>query len=643
MLAGRRYRGKGANGELSSREVRHGVALRAVSCRTRGEEEFFLDVRCLHDAALEGDITLRAHGERGLTAHCVLRASSDVRLPAGCDAWVESQFIVRFPAAMRTLYVDCVSMSSGAVLCRQRFEYGFWHDRLLREFYAQACNPFADAWYPQWLDAHRASDETLEAQRETRFGFEPLVSLVVPVYRTPPSFLRAMLDSVIAQSYANWELVVVNASPDDDGVAETLASYDDARIVVLDHPENDGINGNTNFGIAHSRGDYVGFLDHDDFIESDLLFEYVCAINRHDRPSMLYCDEDSFSMRDGFVLPMFKPDMNIDLLYSNNYLLHLLMVSRDVIEHVTCAPDQANGAQDYDLTLKAYEHSRRVVHVPRVLYHWRIHEASSNAGNDVAKPYVNDGCKAALDAHFAREGLEAHAQDTDVPYVYRCVPEDSRPVACACVLADDVASRNLLAREADTELVLLGASDIAGIEPGKLETLGAYFLREDMGVLAPRLICPDGLSCTQWLVLRQDGSLTHMGHDLPALDGGYNGRFHRPCDVTAVDGSCMVVRREDFLALGAYDESFQTLEYACVDLCLRYRQDGKLVAFTPFVSLEHGQPIIDTIMGRPDAWSQAAKHDRELLNERWSQLYAQGDPLLNPNLDQASPYFVLGH
>lgn len=628
---------------LSDRELKHGAALRIASCCTHGEQEYFIDFRCFYFPQLEGDFDIRVRADGMIPVQARFRASALVQNQRDGSELKEAQFIARVSRDYKTLYVDCIQKSTGLVVDRLTVPSTIWSKKLLEEFYKRACNPFADVSYGAWLAEHRASQRELDEQRRTSFQNGPLFSLISPVYKTPEKYLRSMIDSVVEQSYVNWELIIVNASPDDCKVQDVLALYDDARIRVINHPENDGINGNTNFGIAAARGDYVGFIDHDDFIEPDLLFEYAYAINSNDDVAMLYCDEDSFKEDKGYSLPMFKPDMNIDLLYSNNYLLHLLMVSRDVIENTSRAPEQTNGAQDYDLTLKAYEYSPNIVHVPRVLYHWRIHEKSSNAGNNIAKPYVNNGCVAALNDHFCRTGIDVTVCETQIPYVYKCVPNISEDSLCAQILCDNGAMRNAAAQEASESLILFGMKDTVPLDDDSVQTVSAYFARNDIGMVAPRLMCPDGLSCAQWVVLRDDMRLTYMGYDLPSSDGGYNGRFHRPCDVTAVDGACFMVRRQEFLELGGYDESFQTLVYATVDLCLRYQKRGKLVLFTPFALFEHKQDIVETLMKRPKSYYSKIEHDRLLLKDRWFGVVGINDSLYNANLDDKSPYYLIKH
>lgn len=635
--------------DVTEREARQGVAIRFAASATYGEELFYLDIRCLFSAAFAGDYELVTKGERDKKPRVFERSCTKIAPPGAAKAggdWYEAQYIVELPRDFGTLYADFRHKSSGRIIVRTRADRSIWGNQLIAAYYQKVRNPFVDERYGEWLAAQRLTPLQLEAQRRRVFEHEPLISLVTPAYSTPPSFLRTMIDSVCAQTYTKWELVIVNASPGDKGMREVLESYEDKRIRVLDHPENDGINGNTNYGIVACRGDYIGFIDHDDFIEPDLLFEYVLAINAHDGVDLLYCDEDSYEEKRGFTLALFKPDANLDLLYSNNYVVHLLMVSRDVIDRTLRSGDAMNGAQDYDLTLQAFHMGGKIVHIPKTLYHWRIHERSTNDGNTEAKPYTNKTGANALEANFFRRGLDMRVEETDVPFAYRCISNRDHTNTYVAPIVDEIsctgiALRNRRAQDSQGEYLLF-ASPSTSVEFGeKLGSLLGFFEREEVGVVAPRLVNPDGLVAQTGLVIRRDAHVTFMGHDLPASDGGYAGRFHRPCNFSAVSGDCCMMRRSDFLELGGYCEDFKTLLYASVDLCLRYIESGKLVVYTPFVSFEHIQRTIDLIGKRSLEQSVALAHDRILLKDRWPGRIGKSDPLFNPHLDETNPYFCL--
>ncbi len=635
---------------VTRNEARKKAALRFAASATYGEETYFLDIRCLYFSGLKDDIELVVKGERGklplkvsFRSRIKIASPDETRSPAH---WYEEQYIVELPADFGTVYADCRQISTGHALVHTRADKSLWNNALIARYYEQIKNPFADDQYEDWLYEHRLTVDQIILQRKETFEQMPLMSLVSPVYCTPPEYLHMMIDSVLMQTYANWELVIVNACPSDEDVQAVLAQYKDERIRVIDHPENDGINGNTNCGIAACKGDFIGFIDHDDWIEPDLLYEYVKAINEHDGVDLLYCDEDSFEEGDGFKLALFKPDANLDLLYSNNYVVHLLMVSRSIIEQTKRSGSEVNGAQDYDLTLQAFRLGESIIHVPKTLYHWRVHELSTNDGNTGAKPYTNKTGARALEIDFKRRGIEAKVEETDVPYAYRCTfatthSRDDIAIITDCDSASTISTRNEKALNSSAKFLFF-ASPCTEIErETDFETMLGYFERKEVGMVAPRLVCPDGLVAQTGLVLRRNLDVTYMGQGLLAQDGGYADRFHRPCNFTAVSGDCCMLKQKDFAKLGGYDEAFETPLYAHIDLCLRYRKKNKLIVYTPFVTLEHAQEIINPVGElTPEQLCQIG-HDKALLQEKWPDIVGKPDPLFNPSLDETNPYFVL--
>ena len=202
----------------------------------------------------------------------------------------------------------------------------------------------------------------------------------MPCYKSDRVYLRELLDSVLAQSYDNWELLLMDASPEWDAVADLAADANDERIRRIELPGNGGIVLNTNAGIEQATGDYIAFLDHDDILEPDALFHYVAALNKEDedeRPQVLFCDEDMFQKTGEWGQPVFKTQLNVDLLYSHNCVTHFLMVEKTLIDRIGTSPEDVAGAQDYDLTLRCLSADARFEHVAHVLYHWRVHPGST--------------------------------------------------------------------------------------------------------------------------------------------------------------------------------------------------------------------------------------------------------------------------
>ncbi|MEY8516588.1 glycosyltransferase family 2 protein [Lachnospiraceae bacterium 29-84] len=267
--------------------------------------------------------------------------------------------------------------------------------------------------YGPWFERHKCTPEELRRQtlHEKELPYRPLVSVVVPCYGTPKKYLLEMIESVRRQTYGNWQLCLADASPGGE-VEEALSSYlkgqPDGRIVYRRLGSNQGIAGNTNEGIAMAEGEWIAFLDHDDLLAPEALFEMVSLINRDPEVELIYSDEDHVEEGSKGLKhknPHFKPEFSPDLLRSNNYITHFLCVSRRVIGQAGPLSTEFDGAQDYDFILRCTEAAKKVGHVPRVLYHWRIH-GNSTSDNPMSKAYAYEAGERALQQHLARAGQE---------------------------------------------------------------------------------------------------------------------------------------------------------------------------------------------------------------------------------------------
>ncbi len=648
---------------LGPRELHAGRSVRVVSCVRADDEDIrqepsafvwsVLVLRC----ASGRDAGLRAYalGRAGLCPRSAVAVEETARatVPGPDGVWCICEYAVEIPAAYRRLL-----FVSGRAVCAVGGER--YADET-RAYFDRICNAAADVdGYGRWLERHRALLATLPVPDE-----DVLVSIVCPVYRTDPGQLEAMLRSVIAQTYRHWELVVVNASPDDEGVAETLRAFDDARIRVVACPENAGIAGNTNVGIAHSTGDYVCFLDHDDMVEPQALALMVDALKRAGgEVDLLYCDEDSFDERGCFRIPLFKPGRNPDLLCSNNYIIHWLMVSRRALEETVRSGTDVDGAQDYDLTFKVLELGRPAVHVPYVLYHWRIHAGSMN-GNDGAKQYAQESGRKAIAGHLARLGIIASVTREDVPSTYRVdYPIQGAPPGIACVSLG-TPSRRLLdaldvyrarggavrevglsgcasadevgkAAASCEEPLLLVASGGLGLDVASLEAMVGYFERPEVRAVSPRVLFANGLVDYAGCIVQPDAGLCKLGHLLPASDGGYLGRAHRPYSAAALDGDCCLMRT-DWAREALRGTGYATVAFALADAGLGSYARGMVNVYTPFATAQWEIPR--SLQG---SGVLAFPEDRRLLAQRRGGLIAKGDPSHSPNFDPYSPYYRLG-
>ena len=275
-------------------------------------------------------------------------------------------------------------------------------------------------WEP--LDWEELERQRLEcAQKIPSLTF----SIVVPCYRTGEQYLRELIDSVGSQTYPNWELVLADAT-EDDSVEKIISTFTDSRIRYFRLSENGGIAENTNRAIERATGDYVGLLDHDDLLTEDALYEMWMAIetgiSQGAAPALLYSDEDKCNGdATEFFEPNMKEDFNLDLLLSNNYICHFMVMERELIQAVLLRRE-FDGAQDYDLILRAVARlegqSHRIVHVPKVLYHWRCH-VSSTAENPRSKLYAYDAGRRSIQSFAEGKGWQVEVLDTEHLGFYR--------------------------------------------------------------------------------------------------------------------------------------------------------------------------------------------------------------------------------
>lgn len=266
--------------------------------------------------------------------------------------------------------------------------------------------------YEPWYEKHKATPEQLEKQRKTaaQWSGMPCISIVVPLYHTPERFLREMIGSVQAQTYQNWQLCLADGSEAGQGktvLTDIVAEYEkaDDRISYRILEKNEGIAGNTNAAIAMAKGEWIAFLDHDDLLAPDALFEAVSQMKKDGSLEMIYTDEDKVDMEGKtHFQPHLKPDFNLDLLRSNNYITHFLLVKSEVVQKTGGIRSDFDGAQDYDFILRCSECAGAIGHVPRILYHWRCHNESTSE-NPFSKQYAVDAGKRAIEEHLKRCGV----------------------------------------------------------------------------------------------------------------------------------------------------------------------------------------------------------------------------------------------
>ena len=557
--------------------------------------------------------------------------------------------------------------------------------------------------YDTWLRIMRVSRQELFEQRKTKFSYAPKFSVVVPLYHTPAKFLKDLVRSMMYQSYANWELCLVNASPEDVHLTSLLENWAmrDKRIRVIRLEKNLGIAQNTNAGIAASTGEFIAFLDHDDFLEPDALFCYADALNKDKTIDVFYSDEDKTDEYAAhYFYPHFKSDFNIDLLHANNYMCHFLAVRKSLVDTVGGLNEKFDGAQDYDFVLRLTEHTKKIYHCPRILYHWRCSNQST-AANQGNKMYAIHAGKAALNAHYKRLGWNARAQEGAVdgwyqtkftlkeePLVSILIPnKDHTDDLDVClnsfferadyqnyefiiiennsVLPETFAYYEKIEKEHDNvkvvyweagfnysainnfgfkfakgDYIMLLNNDVELITPDIFQSMLGFCMRPEVGIVGAKLLYNDHTVQHAGVLVGAGGLADHVFKGIHEDDPGYMGRAISSQDVSAVTAACLLVKRSVYEEVGGLEDEFQ-VAFNDVDFCLKVRKAGYLIVYDADVKLFHYE---SKSRGVEDTTERFIRFGNEmmLLNSKWDILSTFVDPYYNPNLSYLE-YYKINH
>ncbi|MFR6072876.1 MAG: glycosyltransferase [Faecalitalea cylindroides] len=550
------------------------------------------------------------------------------------------------------------------------------------------------AEYDEWFNATKVTKEELERQRNTEFEFAPMISIIVATFNTKEEYLKEMIDSVRNQSYSNWQLCIGDGSTNDSVEKYVKEHYgDDSRIVFKKLEKNYGISGNMNGALELVTGDYVGLFDHDDLLTPDCLYEFVASMQEvhHD---CVYSDEDKLNDKTKkFEDPHFKPDFSIDLLCSHNYITHFFVVNMDIVRKVGGMRSEYDGSQDHDFIFRCVEQANSVHHVPKILYHWRMHPLST-AMDPESKMYCYTSGKKAIESHFKRIGIDAtvemlprplygmyHCKYTvkDHPLVSILIPNyNHKDLLKGCIeslmnvntysnmeivivennsteqeifdyykeLEETYSNVKVIYYEGDFnyskinnygvkythgEYILFLNNDTKVIEPDSIEDMLGVCQREDVGVVGAKLLYEDDTVQHCGVVVGYHGYATAAFSLIDRNDFGYMGRPRVSWDVSAVTAACLMTKREIFDEVGGFDEDFKV---ACndVDLCLKIRSLNKWIVEDVFSVWYHYE---SKSRGLEDTPEKQARFQSEIarFQKKWPEILKNGDPFHNPNFD----------
>jgi GT2 family glycosyltransferase len=451
----------------------------------------------------------------------------------------------------------------------------------------------------------------------------PLVSVVMPTYDTEPRHLCDAIGSVRAQSYPDWELVIVDdgSRRQDTRRVITRAVSRDPRIAARFLERNSGISAATNAGLELCRGELVAFLDHDDALAPGALLRVAQAFDERE-VDVAYTDQDKLTADGRRTDPFLKPDWSPVYALGAMYVGHLLVARRELISEAGGFDTAFDTIQDFELLLRISERTERIHHIPEVLYHWRAIPGSIALGEE-EKEGVTELQTRAVNAHLARRGIAAEAvPHPSIPHRLRLRPKGRRshPTVDIVTAARRNPSRqaNLVAGQGDGEFIVFLGERTEMVEPDWIEQLLVCLELPRVGAVGPTLVHPDGRVSAAGIAIGLSDPATPVLRGFPADGDGYYGALACAREVAAVGMECMLVRRSLFERVGGFEEAYSR-QFSDYDLCLKLREAGASVVCAP-------APLTIDHTTEAQRRSDFDVLDRALFVDRWYERLAEGDP-----------------
>ena len=557
--------------------------------------------------------------------------------------------------------------------------------------------------YPQWVkkfDTHHKVCLKRIGQYIATFENRPVISIVMPVYNPDLHWLDAAVKSVTSQFYPHWELCIADDASTDAKVRTVLTQYmrDDIRIKVIFREENGHISAASNSALEIATGNWIALLDQDDLLSNDALFWIVDAINKYPSCLLIYSDEDKIDANGVRSDAYFKSDWNPDLFYSQNMFSHLGVYSTILLRSVGGFRVGLEGSQDYDLALRCIEkiQCNQVHHIPRILYHWRMHLNSTSYNSD-AKPYATTAAQRALSEHFHRKSIDAKVESLDYgyrvkynisvsPLVTLIIPTRNHvKLIKQCISSilekttypnyeiiiinngsdelgtlrylENIANglkirvvhdpqpfnysalNNAGVKLARGEIIGLINNDVEVISPNWLDEMVSHAVRLEVGAVGARLWYAGDTLQHAGVVLGIHGVAGHVHRFLSRGNVGYCGRASLIQSFSAVTGACLLVRKSVYEEIGGLNESDLQVAGNDIDFCLRLREAGYRNIFTPFAELYHHESASRGFDDTPEKQARSAK-EVAYMKQRWGNALLN-DPAYNPNLTLDSEDFGL--
>ena len=516
--------------------------------------------------------------------------------------------------------------------------------------------------YREWIERFSSlTDQTRAELRATVLSLDhrPTISVILPVYNPDLCLLSQAIDSVRHQLYQEWELCIADDASTDNRIGPLLRAIarEDRRIKILFRERNGHISACSNSALSLARGEWCALLDQDDELAENALAEVALASLSNPGVRLIYSDEDFLDADGVRSNPFFKSDWNPQLFLAQNYLNHLGVYQTSLVHEIGGFREGFEGSQDYDLALRcvARLQPQQICHIPQILYHWRMAKGSLAERPD-AKPYARHAARKAINSYLADLGIAAEAKacpenDESHRVMYELpspppavtiivatekqetfVPATDYPVLEVVRTAPGAETANACADTAQGEILLFLSGDISAAEPGWLTELVSHAVRPDTGAVGGRLWSAQGTLADGGLILGLGGIAAPAFGGLPRGHPGYFNRAWLQQNLSAVAAACLCVRRNVFQATGGFDATNLPHSYYNIDFCLRVREKGLQVIWTPYASL--------TLSSVSDHKSAPSAAEISYLQKHWKRELSF-DPFYNPNLSLDLPGFIL--
>lgn len=526
--------------------------------------------------------------------------------------------------------------------------------------------------YKKWIKANEPNKKQLKEQKNVQFKIQPKISIVVPVYNTPEKFFKELVKSLQKQTYSNWELCLADGSPEPIKYMQEYPKKD-KRIKYKIIGKNKGISGNTNEALTLATGDFIGLLDHDDLLPVFSLYEVVKAINEKPDVEFIYSDEDKLESKKGPRYGVFfKPDFSPYTLNSANYICHFSIFKKELMDKLGGFRSEYDGSQDFDIVARASELTNNIIHIPKVLYHWRAHR-NSTAQNSDSKPYAFEVGKKVIKDHIKRS-LDTDVEVTDgltpgsyeIKYAVKDDPKVSIIIDGRNCFENDIqALVEKIKKSTDYEnyeIIAISSKEVNGVEKiikptndifkdyndAAFKADGKYFIIIDeklkhidkksfiqdligicqdknVGIVGTKLYNNQDQVEHSGIILGMNGEGDFLYKGAPKDIGTYMQRLLIIHNVSCVYVKYAMIDKDVFMQIGGFTTEYTGLAVS-IDTCLKILASGKQVVINPIISIK--------VSGLNQ--SDKSKKDKEKLLNKWRDTYKRGDIYFSPNLSKTN-------